>query len=255
MFEPLKGKIALVTGGTRGIGNGIAKSLAESGVYVVIVGTNRELLKQETNSMVTNGLKVTSIHVDFEKPNASELLVSELKLRSLVPDILINGLGGGFGAKTDGTIDSYERVMKLNFFTAVELSNTFLPTMIQNGWGRIIFIGTLAINHKSAEAPYVAAKSALISYMKILAKYAASKNDNVIVNAVSPGAINVPGKYLHKIESDNPELLVEFLEKNGVAAKRLGKIHEVANVVKFLCSNEASYLHGSNIEIDGGASN
>jgi 3-oxoacyl-[acyl-carrier protein] reductase len=131
--------------------------------------------------------------------------------------------------------------------------------VIQNAkklnWGRIIYIGTLAINHKSASAPYVAAKAALMAYMKVMAKELAKVNDNFIACAVSPGAINVKGKFLNNLADNEPEKLTEFLEKNSVAAGRLGEPEEVAEVVSFLCDPETTYLNGCNIEIDGGASN
>lgn len=246
---------ALVTGGSRGIGNAIARQLAQDGFHVVLIARDAQTLKKECESIIADKGSASYVSVDFLSPNFSEVVASHLEENRLFPNVLINGLGGGFGSKSLDPIEVYSKVMHLNFFVAHELMNLVIENAKKQDWGRIIYIGTLAINHKSASAPYVAAKAALMAYMKIVAKEMAKINENFVVCAVSPGAINVEGKFLNNLAKNEPEKLKEFLERNSVAAGRLGEPREVASVVSFLCDRRTTYLNGCNIEIDGGASN
>ena len=127
--------------------------------------------------------------------------------------------------------------------------------MIEKNWGRIIYFGTLSVNRKSSPAPYVAAKSALGTYMKIMAKDIALKCPQVVLSMISPGAISVPGKFFNKIETEDPILLKKIIGEINIPANRLGKITEITELLLFLCSDRSSYMHGTHIEIDGGASN
>ena len=246
---------ALVTGGSRGIGNAIARQLAVDGLHVVLIARDTQTLKSECESIIAHGGSASYVSVDFLSSNFLETISDHLVRNELSPNILINGLGGGFGSKSFDSVDVYSKVMHLNFLVAHELMNLVIENAKKQDWGRIIHIGTLAINHKSASAPYVAAKAALMAYMKVMAKELAKVNENFVACAVSPGAINVRGKFLNNLAKNEPEKLIEFLEQNSVAAGRLGEPEEVAQVVSFLCDRRTTYLNGCNIEVDGGASN
>ena len=246
---------ALVTGGSRGIGNAIGRRLAKDGLNVVLIGRDLDALQREVGEIDAFGGRASLLQVDFLSDDYLGEISKFLVDKELKPNILINGLGGGFGSKTFDSIEIYRKVFHLNLFVAHELMNLIVANAKSMGWGRVVFIGTLAINHKSASAPYVASKAALMAYMKIVAKDLAKINENFLACAVSPGVINVKGKYLNKLKSEDPEKLTDFLERNLVAAGRLGEPDEVARVVSFLCDRETTYLNGCNIEIDGGASN
>jgi len=246
---------ALVTGGSRGIGNAIGRRLAKDGFDVVLIGRDLDALQKEVGEIDAFGGRASLLQVDFLSDDYLGEISKFLVDKELKPNILINGLGGGFGSKTFDSIEIYRKVFHLNLFVAHELMNLIVANAKSMGWGRVVFIGTLAINHKSASAPYVASKAALMAYMKIVAKDLAKINENFLACAVSPGAMNVKGKYLNKLKSEDPEKLTDFLERNSVAAGRLGEPDEVARVVSFLCDRETTYLNGCNIEIDGGASN
>lgn len=248
-------RTAIITGGSRGIGLAIARELAEAGKHVVLIARDREKLKQEVFNLKQSGKQASYIAVDFLNPNYLTAINDYLTANNLQPTILINGLGGGFGSQTFDTVEKYQEIMHLNFFVATNLTKYLSEFAFSASFGRFLFLGTLAINQKSASAPYVAAKSALISYMKIMAKSFAEINENVLAAAISPGAINVAGKYLNKLQLSDKEGLDAFLKLNRVSAGRLGSPEEVAKVATFLCGEENNYLHGCNIEIDGGASN
>lgn len=204
---------ALITGGSRGIGNAIARQLAVDGLHVVLIARDTEKLKTECESIIAHGGSASFISVDFLLPNFLDAVTDHLAKNALSPNVLINGLGGGFGSKSFDSVDVYLKVMHLNFFVAHELMNLVVENAKKQDWGRIIYIGTLAINHKSASAPYVAAKAALMAYMKVMAKELAKVNENLVACAVSPGAINVQGKFLNNLAKNEPKKLIEFWNK------------------------------------------
>ena len=246
---------ALITGGSRGIGNAIARQLARDGIHVVLIARDEKVLKAECESIILEGGSASYFQIDFLLPNCMDVLRELILRNKLSPNILVNGLGGGFGSKTFDSVDVYKEVMWLNFFVPHKILSLIVDNAKKIGWGRFICIGTLAINHKSASAPYVAAKAALMAYMKVVAKDLAKISDNILVCAVSPGLINVEGKFFNSLLKSDPENLKLVLERNSVAAGRLGQPDEVARVVSFLCNQNSTYLNGCNIEIDGGASN
>ena len=201
------------------------------------------------------GNRADYIAIDFLDSNYMEEFQKYIRYNSFEPTILVNGLGGGFGSKTLDNIKKYNEVMHLNFFVATNLTQYISEFALSANFGRFIYLGTLAINQKSASAPYVAAKSALMSYMKVISKTLAELDNNVLAAAVSPGAINVEGKHLNKLSLTDSKALQDFIKLSRISSGRLGLPEEVAKVAAFLCGEDTNYLHGCNIEIDGGASN
>jgi len=250
-----KTRVALVTGGSRGIGLEVARKLSSNGCHVILVARDLERLQAEKVKIDSLGGISNIFAADFLKDDAVDSLRDFLATKELRPTILINALGGGFGSSHFDHLNKFEEVMRLNFFVAHELTKVVLENAKNLDWGRFIYFGTLAVNHKSASAPYIASKSALIEYMKTINKELCKISPNIMAAAVSPGAISVPGKYLSKIEESEPETLAQFLVDNKVPVGRLGTTREVAEVVSFLCQEKNLYLHGCNIQIDGGASN
>jgi len=250
-----KVRVALITGGSRGIGLEVAKELSSKGCHVVMVARDLERLQAEKAKIDSFGGVSEIFSADFLRNDAVESLRNFLLVKKLRPSTLINALGGGFGSSHFDHLNKFEEVMRLNLFVAHELTKLVLENARHEDWGRFIYFGTLAINHKSASALYIASKSALIEYMKTINKELCKISPNIMAAAISPGAISVPGKYLSKIEENDPQKLADFLIDNKVPVKRLGTTKEVAEVVSFLCQEKNRYLHGCNIQIDGGASN
>lgn len=248
-------RTAVITGGSRGIGLAIARELANSGIHVVLAARDQKKLAFEVERMRGEGNRADYIAIDFRDSNYMEEFQKYIRYNFFEPTILVNGLGGGFGSKTLDNVKKYNEVMHLNFFVATNLTQYISEFALSANFGRFIYLGTLAINQKSASAPYVAAKSALMSYMKVISKTLAELDNNILAAAVSPGAINVEGKHLNKLSLTDSKALKEFIKLSRISSGRLGLPEEVAKVAAFLCGEDTNYLHGCNIEIDGGASN
>lgn len=248
-------RLALVTGGSRGIGLSIAKKLASNGIKILLLARDENTLKNECEKIRKSGGSAEFYSVDFLDKNSIDEVKNFLIQNEMKPNILINGLGGGFGSISWDTPTKYQEVFRLNFFVSCELTNIVKEFAKSIKWGRFIYIGTMGVNHMSASAPYLASKSALMTYMKKIAKELAEMDQNLLAAAVIPGAINVPGKYLNSLVNKDHEKLADFFRNNSIGIKRLGEVDEVANVVNFLCQLENNYLHGTTIAVDGGASN
>ena len=121
--------------------------------------------------------------------------------------------------------------------------------MIKRQWGRIVHLSTLSATTYQGHAAYVSAKCALEGYVKSVSREVSK--DNVILSAVAPGAIYTEGRYFAKIQKENPALLEEYLRAH-LPIKRLGTTEDVGFAVAFLCSEQASYMAGAIVPVDGG---
>jgi 3-oxoacyl-[acyl-carrier protein] reductase len=233
----LEGKTALVTGGSRGIGKEIAKKLAAQGATVIVSGTNEENLKQVAEEL--GGRYVVA--------NLSDTVALKAMADELAPevDILVNNAGitkdGLFMRQSD---DDWDSVMNVNLDAAVKLTRAITAKMMRKKWGRVINV-TSVVAHMGnvGQTNYVASKAAMTGFTKALAVEIARKN--VTVNCVAPGFIETA---MTKEMSDAASK--EFLAK--IPANRFGTAEEVANAVAFLASNEASYITGTTLHINGG---
>jgi 3-oxoacyl-[acyl-carrier protein] reductase len=124
--------------------------------------------------------------------------------------------------------------------------------MSKLGWGRIVHFGSLSTKTGMNSLPYVVAKSALVSFVKFAANRIGFIDSNVVMTAIAPGPVSVPGKYLNKLESETPEKLSKWLLENKIPAKRLVRIDEIVNLITFVVSEKGDYMNGSVIEIDSG---
>lgn len=246
------GKKVLVVGGTHGLGLACGIAFASAGSIVTLIGRRIPEISLETKKMFLHPIRHISINFnDIDWRNKlNNGLAGDYSF-----DILINAIGGSFGSQTDSAIETYESVMNLNFFIPLQMTDLVLPTMLGSlSGGRIIFFGTLAVRQLSASAPYVASKSALMSYFKIKAHEVAVKNPKVILSSISPGLINVPGKFINSLlVTGQKSEIASIVSKSRIAASRPGEVSEVVSCVMFICSSMGSYLHGAELNIDGGA--
>lgn len=239
MFD-LKGKKALITGSTQGIGLAIAKCLSAHGATVYINGANSE---EKLNKIVKEIPNAFPALCDLSLPDCSEKLY---KITGPL-DILILNASVQFRASWDKITDAdFEKQVAINFKASLKLIQKYAPFMIENHWGRIITVGSVQEKkpHKDMLV-YAALKSAQTNMVTNLAKQFAS--DGVTVNNVAPGIIKTPRNF-------------DALSDDAYAAGALASVpcnyfaepEDCAGQILLLCSNEGRYITGESIYIDGG---
>ena len=247
----LAGKVALVTGASGGIGRAVVEKLALEGVRVGLVGRNKKTLLEVVEGIRRSGGEAEFFVYDISDTANIELLMADCMKRELIPSILINNLGGVNNSKSWDSYESVEQAFRLNFLAAYELLRQLLPYLEKMDTGRIVNIGSVSTKNGLNGFPYVVSKAALEAFTLFAARDIAKRNPNLVMTMVSPGPTAVSGKYLTNLGESNPPALKDWLEQNNVSAGRLGKVEEIADLILFLASDRASYMHGSIVSIDG----
>ncbi len=244
----LQGRVAIVTGAAQGIGEATVRKLAERGASVIGVDVKADRLAQVMETL-PNGLAVVQDVTDAE---ADQRMVREVQQSYGRVDILVNVAGGILGAPAG--LDrlsprDWHRVLDLNLHAPFYLSLSVAPIMKAQGWGRIITVGSGAgrSHSRTGIIPYTAAKAGVMGLMRQLAVELAPFG--VLCNVVAPGLILSPlgrGEWERRSQTEKAEVL------STIAIRRLGEPAEIATVIAFLASEEASYLVGQTISVDGG---
>ena len=242
----IKGKRVLVTGSSDGIGKAIAIRLANEGADVVInYRSNSDSAQKIVSEIVALGSKSTAIMADVSDSNqVNGLIKSAIDFMGGI-DILINNAG----VTRDNLIlrmseDDWDYVIDSNLKSAFLCTKAVLPQMLKQRSGRIVNISSIVgLNGNPGQANYTSSKAGLIGLTKTTAKEVASRS--ITVNAIAPGFIGTK-----MVEGLSPEVLKE-IEKR-VALGRLGNTEDVAGTVAFLVSEDASYITGQVISVDGG---
>jgi len=250
----LQGKTAIVTGGSRGIGSYIAKSLAAEGCRLAICARGEEQLSRTAAELEASGAEVLALTLDVTAPGAAERMVEAASERFGGVDILVNNVGGNKrGAFADLTDDDWEGVLDLNFRAHQRFSRAVIPAMRARGGGAILFVAS--IFGREAGGPglaiYNTTKSALISMAKIMALELAGEGIRVV--SLAPGSIRFPGGSWDTRCVEDPDGMAAFIEQN-LPIGRFGTAEEVADVAAFLVSDRASLITGACVNADGGQS-
>ena len=239
----LEGKVALVTGGGSGIGEAIAHKFADQGATVVVVDINDVPAKQVATDIGASGFAEVA---DVSDAESMQALIDRVMAEHGRLDIAVNnaGIGGVAAPIGEYPLDSWKQVMSVNLDGVFYSMRSQIPAMLKNGGGSIINMGSVLSSVGFAQSgAYVAAKHGLIGLTKTAAiEYS---KDGVRINAVGPGFIETP--LLKKPEAAEIVAGVKALHPIG----RLGQPEEVANVVTFLASDEASFVSGSYYTVDG----
>lgn len=250
----LKDKVAVVTGGSRGIGRGIALSLASEGCRLAICARNESELANSVEEIKKSSVEVFGFAGDITKEKDVDRFSEAVLNQFGQVDILINNVGGNKRNLFENTsVQDWQDIMDLNLLSHVKVTQSFLPAMKKQQGGAVIFISSIFGRESGGPtlSIYNSSKAALISLAKVLAAELAS--EGIRVNSVAPGSIRFPGGSWDKRCIADPEGMAEFVKKE-LPIGRFGTVEEVANVVCFLASERASLVTGACINVDGGQS-
>ena len=257
----LTGKIAVVTGASRGIGKEIAKTLAAKGATVVVnYNGSAEKAEETVKEIEALGGKAEALQCnvsDYDK--AAEMMAYVVKTYGRV-DILVNN-AGIYGPQDFYSTDdeTWERYWQTNVMSGVRLSRALLPAMVKKGWGRVVFISSeSACNIPADMIHYGVTKTAQLSLARGLAKFVAGSG--VTVNSVLPGPTMSDGfaemmkDEIEKTGKSLEQLAKEFVMANRPSSviQRAATVEEVANMVIYVCSPQASATSGAALRVDGG---
>ncbi len=253
----LKGKVAVVTASSKGIGKAAAFSLAQEGANVVLCARGKKTLEAAAEEIrEKTGVKVLAVQADVSKPMDIKNLVNQAIKEFETIDILVSNAGGPPpGEFMDFTDEDWNYALNLNFLSVIRLIREVIPYMKEKRWGRIINILSVA-----AKQPFDnlvlsnAARAGVIGLTKTLSKEFAKFN--ILINNVCPGLTATDRlKEVIKAKADKDGVSYEEEEKKFVAdvpLKRLAKPEEIANLIVFLASEKASFITGATIQVDGG---
>lgn len=250
----LAGKVAIVTGGSRGLGRSIALKLAEEGCDLTICARSEAALSDTADEIRALGARVLAKPMDVTATGAAEELVDATLAELGRVDILVNNVGGNRRGQVHETTDAdWEEIMNLNFNSHLRCSRAVVPHMLERQEGVILFISSIFGREAGGKglAIYNTTKTALISLAKIMALELADRG--IRVNSIAPGSIRFPGGSWDKRCIDDPEGMAEFIREN-LPLGRFGAAEELADVVTFLASPRASLVTGACVNVDGGQS-
>jgi 3-oxoacyl-[acyl-carrier protein] reductase len=246
----IKGRVALVTGAGRGLGEGICKKLAEEGARVIATSRTQADLEKLVETM--GGAKAGHLFfpLDIAAPDGPSKLIAFVEKSGLKPDIIVNNVGGNLGY-TDplGPLDEWRQVMRLNVEVSIEINRAFIPQMQKAKWGRVCHVSSISALENQGPPSYCAAKAALNCYVRSLGRFVSP--DNVILTSVMPGAVFTEGGYWDTASRERPAHVEKYLNER-MAIKRFGRIEEISGLVAFACSEHASFCVGSAFLADGG---
>jgi len=236
----LTGKHALVTGASRGIGEAIARRLAQSGARVTLAARSKERVEQIASEIGDNA---RPLELDITGPDLRDRIKALIEEQAV--DILVNNAG-----VTDDQLflrmkpQSWDSVLRTNLDSAFHITQEVVKKMIRAQWGRIINISSIVgLMGNPGQVNYAASKAAIIGFTKALALEIGSRN--ITVNAIAPGFISTA---MTDQMTDDARTTLE----SRIALRRLGTVDDIAYAVVFLASEHASYITGTVLNVSGG---
>ncbi len=243
----LDGRVAVITGASRGLGKQIAEALAVAGATVALVARNRELLESVREGIAGSGGRAQVFVADISEEAEIGPLADQIRAQAGVPDILINNAGINIRKSIQElTLEEWRRVMRTNLEGPFLCTRAFAQGMIEKRFGRIINM-TSIMSHVSlpGRSAYSASKSGLLGMTKALALELAPYN--ITVNGISPGPFATE---MNTVLIRDPARNAEFISR--IPLGRWGQVEEIGALAVFLCSDAAGFITGADILIDGG---
>lgn len=247
MGGQLEGRVALITGASRGLGKQMAESLAAEGAVVALVARNRELLEGVAAGIASQGGRAGAFVADVTSEADVAALADRVRGQFGAPDILINNAGINVRKPIhEFTLGEWHRVIHTNLDGPFLCTRALAPGMIEKKFGRIINM-TSIMSHVSlpGRAAYSSSKFGLLGMTKALALELAPYN--ITVNGISPGPFATE---MNTALMQDPVANAEFLSK--IPLRRWGRVEEIGALAVFLCSDAAGFITGADILIDGG---
>ena len=258
METGLAGRVAVVTGASKGIGLAIARGLAAEGADLVICARGRELLAAVAAELRSEGRRVEAVAADVATVEGATCVLDAARSGFGRVDVLVNNAGKGLPKKMlELTEEDWRASIELNLMSAVRLSLGCVPLMRAQGGGRIVNISSRVGRQPDPYfAPYAAAKAALINFTKNLAN--AFSRDGILCNCVVPGLVRTEAveeaarRSATATGKSVDEVFAATLAKRPIPVGRLGEPADVAGLVVFLASVQASWITGATLTVDGG---
>ncbi len=240
-------KVALITGGSRGIGKAIAKKFAKEGYDIVInyVSESAELGKVKEEMIENRNVDILFVKADVTNYNGCEEMIKEVINKFGRIDVLVNNAG----ITKDGLLmrmkeEDFDKVIEVNLKGTFNVTKNVIPYMMKQRSGKIVNISSVVgIGGNAGQANYAASKAGIIGFTKSVAKELASRN--ILANCVAPGFI----------KTDMTDVLSDAVKENinkQIPLNKMGEADEVANAVYFLASEENTYITGQVLNVDGG---
>lgn len=244
-------RVALVTGGGRGIGRGIAEGLAEDGFHVAVVDRDEATAAEVAKALQDRGLAASHHVVDVTDGPGVQAVVGEIETTAGPVHVLVNNAGFDEHLPFVQTDEEFwGRILDVNFTSALRFVRAVLPGMTERGGGRIVNIGSDAGRvGSSLEAVYSGAKGGIIAFTKTIAREAARAG--VTANTVCPGPTRTPALESAMDQQESAEALMKAMVR-AVPMRRLGEPSDIAAAVRFFASDGAGYVTGQTLSVSGG---
>ena len=253
----IKDKVAIVAASSKGLGKAVAFGLAREGVKLTLCARGKDELDKTAKEIASEtSSEVLALDCDVSKTSDIKKVVDETIKKYSRIDIMVNNAGGPpTGTFLDFSLEDWQRAIELNLFSTITFSREVLPRMVEQGWGRIVNITSVAVKQPiDGLILSNTARAGVIGLAKTLSNEFGQYN--ITVNNVCPGRI-LTDRIIHlatekaRREGRTVDEALKLMEQD-VPMKRIGKPQELADLVVFLASERASYITGTTIQVDGG---